>query len=286
MLLKVGSVILGRSIKRRLFATASPLGLVAALSLATASPTNAQSTAQTETTQQQLKQIDVTATRRKPRRRAAPGRQPAVVPAPTLVPVAVPTAAEKRGANIDAAQHQRHRRERKPARAYAMPDAGDGRGDRPTDARRPRACGPPRRRCKPRSVLLPAILPARPPIFSMRGFAGDQINTLYNDIKIGPSTMTGRPMDVGNLEQIEILKGPASLLSGEGATGGTINYVTKKPHTGKIENEAFTVVTIPSAASAADSAPAAARRSRVWTTASMSRGRKAKASSTTPTASS
>ena len=48
------------------------------------------------------------------------------------------------------------------------------------------------------------------------------------------------PHGLGNLEQIEILKGPASLLSGEGATGGTINYVNKKPHTGKIENEAFT----------------------------------------------
>jgi hypothetical protein len=39
--------------------------------------------------------------------------------------------------------------------------------------------------------------PGAPAIFSMRGFAGDQINTLYNDIWIGPSTMTGRPMDTG-----------------------------------------------------------------------------------------
>ena len=82
--------------------------------------------------------------------------------------------------------------------------------------------------------------PGAPAIFSMRGFTGDQINTLYNGIKIGPSTMTGRPMDTGNLEQVEILKGPASLLSGEGATGGAVNYVTKTPHTGPIVNEAFT----------------------------------------------
>ena len=52
--------------------------------------------------------------------------------------------------------------------------------------------------------------------------------------------MTGRPMETGNLEQIEFLKGPASLLSGEGATGGAVNYVTKRPHTGPIINEAFT----------------------------------------------
>ena len=82
--------------------------------------------------------------------------------------------------------------------------------------------------------------PGAPSIFSMRGFVGDQITTLYNGIRVGPATMTGRPMDSGNLEQVEILKGPASLLSGEGATAGSINYVTKRPHTGKIRNEAFT----------------------------------------------
>ena len=82
--------------------------------------------------------------------------------------------------------------------------------------------------------------PGAPAIFTMRGFAGDQINTLYNDIKIGPATMTGRPMDTANLDRVEILKGPASLLSGIGATGGAINYVTKAPHTGPIVNDAFT----------------------------------------------
>jgi iron complex outermembrane receptor protein len=82
--------------------------------------------------------------------------------------------------------------------------------------------------------------PGAPAIFSMRGFSGDQLNTLYNGIKIGPATMTGRPMDTSNLDRVEILKGPASLLSGEGATGGAINYVTKAPHTGPVVNDAFT----------------------------------------------
>jgi iron complex outermembrane receptor protein len=52
--------------------------------------------------------------------------------------------------------------------------------------------------------------------------------------------MTNRIMDTYNLDRVEILKGPASLLSGEGATGGAINYVTKAPHTGPIINESFT----------------------------------------------
>jgi iron complex outermembrane receptor protein len=81
--------------------------------------------------------------------------------------------------------------------------------------------------------------PAEPAGFSMRGFTNSQINTLYNGIKIGPQTMTSRVMDTGNLDRIEILKGPASLMSGEGAVGGAINFVTKKPHSGPIENEAY-----------------------------------------------
>jgi iron complex outermembrane receptor protein len=51
--------------------------------------------------------------------------------------------------------------------------------------------------------------------------------------------MTSRVMDAGNLDRIEILKGPASLMSGEGAIGGAINFVTKRPHQGPIENEAY-----------------------------------------------
>ncbi|KJC48405.1 ligand-gated channel protein [Bradyrhizobium sp. LTSP849] len=80
--------------------------------------------------------------------------------------------------------------------------------------------------------------PAEPSAFSMRGFTNSQINTLYNGIKIGPQNMTSRIMDTANLEAVEILKGPASLMSGEGASGGAINFVTKQPHTGPIRNEA------------------------------------------------
>jgi iron complex outermembrane receptor protein len=80
--------------------------------------------------------------------------------------------------------------------------------------------------------------PAEPAAFSMRGFTNSQINTLYNGIKIGPQNMTSRVMDTANLEAVEFLKGPASLISGEGAAGGAINFVTKQPHTGAIRNEA------------------------------------------------
>ena len=81
--------------------------------------------------------------------------------------------------------------------------------------------------------------PGEPGAFSMRGLTNSQINVLYNGIKIGPQNMTSRYMDTANLESVEILKGPASLLSGEGATGGSINYVNKQPTSGPVQNEAF-----------------------------------------------
>ncbi|MEK9281946.1 MULTISPECIES: TonB-dependent receptor [unclassified Bradyrhizobium] len=80
--------------------------------------------------------------------------------------------------------------------------------------------------------------PAEPSAFSMRGFTNSQINMLYNGIKIGPQNMTSRIMDTANLEAVEFLKGPASVMSGEGAAGGAVNVVTKQPHTGPIRNEA------------------------------------------------
>jgi iron complex outermembrane recepter protein len=88
--------------------------------------------------------------------------------------------------------------------------------------------------------VLGADPPGAPATFSMRGYSGDQLNTLYNNIRVGPSNMTGRPMGTFNLDRVEVLKGPASLMSGEGATGGAINYVTKAPHTGAIVNDAYT----------------------------------------------
>lgn len=80
--------------------------------------------------------------------------------------------------------------------------------------------------------------PAEPAAFSMRGFTNSQINMLYNGIKIGPQNMTSRITDTANLAAVEFVKGPASLMSGEGAAGGAINLVTKQPHTGPIRNEA------------------------------------------------
>ena len=76
----------------------------------------------------------------------------------------------------------------------------------------------------------------------MRGFDFSQINILYNDINIGPQSFTSRVMDTFVLDRVEFLKGPSSLMSGEGAIGGAVNYVNKVPTTGPVRNEAFASV--------------------------------------------
>ncbi len=74
--------------------------------------------------------------------------------------------------------------------------------------------------------------PGDPASFAMRGFQGDQISVLHNGLYIGPSDMTNRPENTFNLESVEILKGPASVLYGQGAIGGVVNVTNKAPSFG------------------------------------------------------
>jgi iron complex outermembrane recepter protein len=76
-----------------------------------------------------------------------------------------------------------------------------------------------------------------PANFSMRGFTFGAVNALYNGISIGIASDTSRWMDLGNLQQVEFLKGPSALMSGLNAIGGSVNLVNKQPTTGPIQNE-------------------------------------------------
>lgn len=71
--------------------------------------------------------------------------------------------------------------------------------------------------------------PGQPASFSMRGFTENQITILRDGIWLGPASMTGRPQNGFNLDRIELLKGPASVLYGQGAIAGTLNIITKQP---------------------------------------------------------
>jgi len=68
--------------------------------------------------------------------------------------------------------------------------------------------------------------------FSMRGFTGNQITTLRNGLYVGPSNMTSRDQNSFNVASVEILKGPASVLYGQGAIAGALNVVDKAPSFG------------------------------------------------------
>ena len=71
--------------------------------------------------------------------------------------------------------------------------------------------------------------PAAPSTFSLRGFTRSQVTFLRDGVWIGPTNMVMRPQNTFNLERIELLRGTASALHGQGAVGGVINAVTKKP---------------------------------------------------------
>ena len=82
-------------------------------------------------------------------------------------------------------------------------------------------------------------LGVNPGTFSMRGFANNQIRLLFDGLSLGPAGFVTRPRDSWNLDRIEILKGPASVLYGEGAVAGMVNLVTKRPLREAAGHEAF-----------------------------------------------
>jgi iron complex outermembrane receptor protein len=63
-----------------------------------------------------------------------------------------------------------------------------------------------------------------------RGFGSSSVTALYDGLKslinIGSQSY---PFDTWNIERIEVLNGPASVLHGNGAIGGAINIITRKP---------------------------------------------------------
>ncbi|MFC4313629.1 TonB-dependent receptor [Steroidobacter flavus] len=67
------------------------------------------------------------------------------------------------------------------------------------------------------------------PNYATRGFSGNDITVMRDGIRQNTASQSSRPLDSFLFERIEVLKGPASLLYGEGAVGGAINYVSKLP---------------------------------------------------------
>ena len=71
--------------------------------------------------------------------------------------------------------------------------------------------------------------------FSIRGF--DALSVLYEDgIKIDEYSIGGLQQDLANVEQIEVVKGSASVLYGQSEPGGLVNIITKKPRPERLLN--------------------------------------------------
>ena len=69
--------------------------------------------------------------------------------------------------------------------------------------------------------------------FNTRGFTGNgTVMTLYDGTRlyVGAGTLTF-PFDTWSAQRIEVLRGPASVMYGEGASGGAINVISKMPLT-------------------------------------------------------
>jgi iron complex outermembrane recepter protein len=76
------------------------------------------------------------------------------------------------------------------------------------------------------------------PSYTTRGFTGSDITIMRDGIRQNTSSQASRPLDSFLFERIEVLKGPASLLYGEGAVGGAVNYVSKTAPT-RFTGEAY-----------------------------------------------
>lgn len=73
---------------------------------------------------------------------------------------------------------------------------------------------------------------------SARGFAGhSSVMTLFDGARLytGAGTQTF-PVDPWMVERIDVIRGPASVLHGEGATGAVVNVIPKKPFAGEVRN--------------------------------------------------
>ncbi len=217
------------AIGRWLSSSVSPLGFVAFLSIGAASPAAAQSTPPADKSSQQLEQIDVTAPKRKAQE-TRDSRHAGRTRASTCV--------SERSARLQhhAAEHQRVAgsasrlgltvRETPATVEVVSQQTMQEQGYRTTTETAQGAVG-----------VLSGDAAGAPAGFSMRGFKFGEVNVLYNGISIGPQSITSRMMDTYNLDQVEFLKGPSSLMSGLDAIGGSVNYVNRQPTSGPIKNE-------------------------------------------------
>ncbi|MFA7602954.1 MAG: TonB-dependent receptor [Novosphingobium sp.] len=82
-------------------------------------------------------------------------------------------------------------------------------------------------------------LASSPGQMSMRGFTSGAISLLYDGIRQTTSSLIVRNLDSWSFDRIEVLKGPAGVLYGEGSLAGAVNLIPKKP---RFDSEAYALM--------------------------------------------
>lgn len=93
-------------------------------------------------------------------------------------------------------------------------------------------------------TLAPGMTSANSPgnggnVLSARGFTGvNSVKQLYNGLELSNAGgVVSFPFDPWNVERIEALYGPASVLYGAGSIGGAVNVVSKRPDPARASHE-------------------------------------------------
>ncbi|GLK55675.1 iron complex outermembrane receptor protein [Methylopila capsulata] len=82
-------------------------------------------------------------------------------------------------------------------------------------------------------------LPGEPGVTAIRGFSRGAVGYSVDGVRAIDPLIASRNYDSYSFDRIEILKGPASVVSGSGALAGTINLVTRKPELGVTKADAL-----------------------------------------------
>jgi iron complex outermembrane recepter protein len=76
------------------------------------------------------------------------------------------------------------------------------------------------------------------PTYTTRGFGSNSVSILRDGIRQNTASQSSRTVDSFLMDRVEVLKGPAGLMFGEGAIGGAVNYISKSP-SANAQGEAF-----------------------------------------------
>ncbi|MGU3493679.1 TonB-dependent receptor [Xanthobacteraceae bacterium A53D] len=81
--------------------------------------------------------------------------------------------------------------------------------------------------------------PGDPGVTSMRGFSRNAVGYMFDGVQAPDPLLMSRNYDSFTFDRVEVLKGPSSVISGNGSLAGTINLVTKQPILGQNKGQAI-----------------------------------------------